>query len=200
MNLKINMPPLLENSEESQALESGLRPSEKPAAKMELKAEDLERFWKSVDKKGPSDCWNWLAGRVSGGYGRFHFNFNGKTRHSAHRLSYAMHNAVDMQDLFVCHRCDNPSCVNPDHLFLGTCLDNVRDMIAKGRKRFGKPADYKHLPRGSRHGSAKLSEQQVLEIRRVYPKEGSTSELGERFGVSPAMIQLIINRKNWTHI
>lgn len=88
-----------------------------------------ERFWRYVEKTG--DCWNWTGGRGGDGYG--HFYAENDSRVMAHRFSYRIHNGEIPDGLIICHRCDNPSCVRPDHLFLGTHLDNVRDMFSKGR-------------------------------------------------------------------
>lgn len=88
-----------------------------------------ERFWRYVDKT--DECWTWTGGRINGGYGCF--SVDGETNVAAHRFSYQLHNGEIPAGLVVCHRCDNPPCVRPDHLFLGTQLDNVRDMFSKGR-------------------------------------------------------------------
>lgn len=89
-----------------------------------------ERFWPKVERREPDECWPWKASVTGRGYGRF--ALSGKARH-AHRVSYEIANGQAPGDLFVLHRCDNPPCVNPAHLFLGTNTDNVRDAVAKGR-------------------------------------------------------------------
>ena len=91
---------------------------------------DKERFWVKVDKSG--DCWEWIAFRLKSGYGRFWYK---GAPHQAHRVSWMLHNLSEIpKGQCVLHRCDNPPCVNPDHLFLGTDADNVRDRDQKGRQ------------------------------------------------------------------
>jgi hypothetical protein len=144
-----------------------------------------ERFWEKVHKStDPSDCWTWLAGRNHWGYGTFGIN-----RHSflAHRVAWEMKNGPIPLGVCVLHRCDNRPCLNPDHLFLGTQTENVRDMDEKGRR---KP------PRGERNASSRLKASDIPEIRLLYGKL-SGPKTGERFGVSSSTIYKVWHGEKW---
>lgn len=88
------------------------------------------KFWKKVNKLSDDECWLWIAHKIPSGYGQF--NAMGKIMR-AHRVSWILKNGPIPPEKVICHKCDNPSCVNPNHLFLGTLKDNSRDMIKKGR-------------------------------------------------------------------
>lgn len=94
-------------------------------------SDPVERFWSKVEKTD-GGCWLWQAARISGGYGVMGIR-GGQRNVLAHRFSWELHRGPIPDEFFVCHRCDNPSCVRPDHLFIGTALDNSRDMMNKGR-------------------------------------------------------------------
>lgn len=146
----------------------------------------VERFWSKVKKT--RGCWLWIAGKNKRGYGWFR-DSNGESR-LAHRVSWELVNGVVPDGLLVLHTCDNPSCVRPDHLFIGTHRDNVRDMIEKGRAVYVK---------GEQHGRAKLGEKEVKEIKRKY-FEGSVLQLSKFYRVSPSMITRILMNKSWNHL
>lgn len=144
------------------------------------------RFWRMVEK-GPG-CWEWTGARVEGGYGIF--QAGGRARR-AHRFLFTLQGNPVPAWLQVCHRCDNPSCVRPDHLFWGTAKENVRDCVIKGRRR---------PPLGAAHGMARLSDGDVIAIRRRRCAGEGGSDLGREYGVCPATISLIVNRKHWRHL
>jgi hypothetical protein len=142
-----------------------------------------DRFNDKVDRSG--DCWKWQAAKTQRGYGRFRFPWGHQL---AHRFSYELANGPIPEDMFVCHSCDNPSCVNPDHLFLGTHADNMVDMKAKKRQ-----------ARGAGHGRAKLTADDVENIR-ANSENLSGRQLAGIFGVSNVTIARILNRTIWTHV
>jgi hypothetical protein len=148
----------------------------------------IDHFWSRVDVRGPDECWTWSRGGNKRGYGTVRMK---RGVISAHRLAYMLTHGEIPADLCVCHTCDNPLCCNPAHLWVGTQLDNVADMVAKGRG----------LGRGEASHRAKLREPEVLEIRRKY-KRGHVGygRLAEEYGVKPATIAEIIKRKTWSHI
>lgn len=133
----------------------------------------------------PDECWEWKHGRCQE-YGIS----NGR---GAHRVSWEVHRGPIPEGMYVCHRCDNPPCVNPDHLFLGTLQDNIADRVAKGRSS-GDPA------LGEAKVISKLTNAAVRDIRRR-GKDGEFHHIiAARFGVSRTTICNVINRKVWSHV
>lgn len=146
-----------------------------------------ERFWLKVDKRGLEDCWEWKAGCDDKGYGRIYFDGKHCT---THRVSWTLENGSIPKGMCVLHRCDNPPCVNPAHLFLGTHGDNSKDAARKGRSR---------APRGENANGAKLTVADVLEIRRRAKdaSRGIKTQLAREFGVTDGNIGMIIRRESW---
>lgn len=148
-----------------------------------------ERFWSKVDKRGPDECWNWTASLWGGGYGQF----MRKGSRYAHHVSWELTNG-SRGDKCVLHKCDNPRCVNPRHLFLGSLSDNTQDMMRKGRHR---PA----VLRGTEHKRSKLSEHQVRLIRTAYNGGWANGvELARMYGVSSTIIYGIVKGRSWKHV
>lgn len=150
-----------------------------------------DRFWEKVRVAGPTECWEWQASTANG-YGRFRI---GNTCHLAHRFSFELHNGPIPSGMLVCHACDNPPCVNPDHLFLGTIADNNRDMAAKNRTN--------RIPRtmGEDSHYARLTAAQVLEIRQLAATGNETqTAIAARFGMTSSAISRIVLRQAWKHI
>jgi hypothetical protein len=154
------------------------------------------RFWKKVDQSGgPEACWPWQAGRMATGYGLFRLEQLPATMKKAHRVSWLFAYGEIPEGMHVCHRCDNPPCVNPAHLFLDTREGNMRDRDAKGRVHRG----MKHHGESSGR-SAKLTLAQVTEIKRAYAaREASQAKLGKRFGVSQTQVGRIVRGERWAH-
>ncbi len=153
---------------------------------MGLTAEMIERFWSGADKGGPDECWEWRASKARNDYGQW--CVKGKAQ-QAHRAAWELVNGAIPKGYFVCHKCDNPPCVNPNHLFLGTPLDNMLDAQRKGRL-----VHYE----GEKHVNSKLTVKQVLEIRHRW-NEGiaSQSAMARELGVSKSLVNQIVNRKWW---
>jgi hypothetical protein len=147
-----------------------------------LPAED--RFWFSVNKT--ESCWHWTGTTSPRGYGKLKHN---KQDWRAHRFSWVMHFGAIPKGLNVLHRCDNPSCVNPSHLFLGTHSDNHKDKVSKNRQ-----------AKGSRSGQSKLTEQIVLQMRHRHSLGRTYAELGREFGVSNVAARLAVIGRTWTHV
>lgn len=159
------------------------------------------RFWSMVDRDGPvhpvlgTRCWVWTGARHDFGYGLLHGEGRGSGVVRAHRYSYELH-VGPPGDLFVLHRCDNPPCVNPEHLRLGTNAENMRDMGDKGRSKFHKARFL-----GEAHGMSRLTTEQVVEMRRLRREEGIPyAKIATRFGVTTSCVFDVVTGSVWAHI
>lgn len=165
-----------------------------------LWASDIQKFWEKVDKKGPNDCWLWTASKHPFGYGWF--GVEGEN-HSAHRISWIIHHGQVPKGMQVLHNCpggDNPSCVNPSHLWLGTQGDNMRDRQAKGRDNH--PCGEEHrarqrkcVARGDNHCECKLKKKQCLEARQLYKEGWTMPGIARFFGVHRNVIWYAIFKR-----
>lgn len=147
--------------------------------------ERLNKFIKIDDEK---KCWLWVGGKNRKGYGSIHFN--GKNR-IAHRMSYELYVGEIPCGVLVCHHCDTPSCVNPEHLFLGTDLDNSNDKFSKGR--------HKSSP-GQSNGNSKLTNDEVRCIKKRLKVGTKVSEISKQYHISETNIYYIKKEKTWSHI
>lgn len=163
------------------------------------KTDPVIRFWSHVNKNGsvPShvpglgNCWEWKAARSANGYGVFFPKY--KHRQYAHRYSWHMATGIEPGNRYVLHSCDNPPCVNPGHLFLGTHADNMADMVAKGRQHRD-PSRW----RGTENPKAILSHERAAEIRRIYRSGDITQlELALKLGMSKSAIARAIRGVTW---
>lgn len=146
-----------------------------------------DRFWWYAVKK--DGCWEWTGETNPRGYGRL--KVDGYRRVQAHRFSYEIHKGAIPEGMLVLHKCDNPPCTNPDHLFLGTTQDNTDDMIRKGRK---------IVIRGNNLPQAKINDESVRDIRSRCSKGESQKSVALHYGLSQSSVSLIVNRINWSHI
>ncbi len=150
-----------------------------------------DRFWSKVKLGMEDECWPWMGARTPDGYGRLRTAGQGSDVIYAHRFSYGLVYGKPPGDLEVMHRCDNPSCVNPDHLKLGTHAENMADRNAKGR-----------TSKGANHPvRRKLTPDQVLELRDRYAKGGiSQRAIAAEYGVVSSVAHKIITRQTYKSI
>ena len=155
----------------------------------------VKRFEKLFTVDQSTGCWNWRTGKR----GKL---WDGKRKVMAYRFSYALAHGPFDESLMGCHICDNPACVNPRHLFLGTGADNMKDAAVKGRMSSG-PKHSGFQPKGTDVYCAKLTESDVQFIRQQYrsrDKSFGAHALGRRFGVSKTAILYAIKGRNWKSV
>lgn len=148
------------------------------------------RFWSKVDKSNPDGCWLWTGSKVPFGYGTTYYN--GKPQRT-HRISYKIAHGEIPDDVCVLHKCDNPACVNPDHLFLGTKHDNTQDMVKKGRQKYV-------THNGSENGNSKLKESDVTQIRCLFESGYSQKGIAKLFSISTRTVCQIVENETWKHV
>lgn len=144
-----------------------------------------ELFDRYVSPEPTSGCWLWTGNAQKQGYGRFYTDDHKHVR-LAHRVSYELHIGSIPEGMVICHKCDNTSCVNPDHLFVGTRADNNRDKCEKGRQSTKES-----------HGKAKLT---VADVKDIKSNKMSQRENAKKYGVRYQTIQAILSGKTWKNV
>lgn len=153
-----------------------------------LQEKAIDRLWRQIVKDPITGCWNWTGASNRYGYGRM--SVFGK-RTLTHRLSWEYHYGPIPSGMNILHKCDNPACCNPEHLFIGTQQDNIADMHQKGRDR---------SLSGESSAKARLSAEQVRQIRSMYASGVSPSAIGDQFGIKRCHVCNIAKRRIWTSV
>jgi len=161
------------------------------------KRDTLEnRLWSKIEKRSANDCWHWQANKNNKGYGMIRRG-NSAQKILAHRAVYELVNGAIPVGLVIMHSCDTPSCCNPSHLRAGTMLENIQDMIKKGRKVVGFNLDNKPpIFSGENHPQAKITNEIAIAIRN---SDGNRSELIKKYGVSVSMIKNVRSGRCWNN-
>jgi hypothetical protein len=150
----------------------------------------IHRFWSRVDRLNLSGCWNWARSVDGHGYGQFQWN---GSHARAHRVAFEICFGPIPNGVYILHRCDNPRCCNPFHLFPGTMKDNTQDMLAKGRDGHGQ------MP-GEHNPNVRLTEEDIREIRLLRQSGIRLKVIAARFGITEANVSYIAKRKGWKHV
>lgn len=154
----------------------------------DLPSQLIQLFWSKVRKEDPEDCWEWTGAKSPRGYGVFGWAYKLGYEQRAHRFSWILHHEMIPPGLFICHKCDNPGCVNPNHLFIGTTQQNTQDREYKLRG---------NAPKGSGNGLSKLTEELVEKIRKD-PR--SSRNIAKDLKVSHMTVLRAKNGKTWRHV
>lgn len=147
-----------------------------------------ERFWPKVDRRGDDECWPWIGAKELAGYGKLGGDIHLGGQIKAHRASYEINIGPIPPGMCVCHRCDNPPCVNPNHLFLGTLAENNADKVRKGRG---------STNRGGTNPKAKLTAEIVNTIRRLRGDGLSQQAIGDIVGFSQVHVGKVLRGNCW---
>lgn len=167
-------------------------PDKQPYKRPKRQKEESVRFWERIDKSNENGCWVWLGVKNKQGYGEFILDNKKSVR--AHRYSFLLSNGYIDNDKFVCHTCDNSSCVNPNHLWLGTAAENNADCRNKNRAVL--PPDQK----GENHSQHILKEKDVLDIRKRFNNGVKQADLMREYKVSRNTIYKICRNLTWKNL
>ena len=165
----------------------------------------IVKFWAGTKISDLLACWEWQRGKYGAkGYGCFYFD--GKTR-QAHRVAWTIVYGDIPTGMWVLHKCDNPACCNPNHLYLGTAKDNMRDSVERGRRptRYNQPIEGSYRARKRNKGQeyhfkSKLSEADVIRIRELLSEGRTGMSLAKQYGVCRQNIHNIKHRRTWAHL
>jgi len=165
---------------------------------------DRYKFWDQVDRSSSKECWPWVGVQWRGGYGRFYTSAPRKSLVSS-RVAYVLANKLSLNDgVLVCHKCDNPSCCNPEHLFIGTHADNHADRDSKGRQakglRHGTKTRPESIRRGEHHYEAKLTDVEAFEIKTLEAIGLKVRLIADMYGVNAQSVRNISRGHTWSHI
>lgn len=149
------------------------------------KPNTVHSVWRRIQVDTNTGCWLWMGSKNSQGYG--HIGVKGKIE-GTHRVAFKSVYGYLTKGLDICHHCDNPPCVNPEHLFEGTRLDNIQDAMHKGR-----------IQKGEQRPGSKLTEEKVRQIRCIGDNI-SSRKLAKKFGVSYHVVATVLNGTSWKHV
>jgi hypothetical protein len=174
-----------------------------PRVKFPIDESALSGFRKRVDKSShPKGCWVWKGRIHMKGYGIANY---GQRSGGAHRMSWVIHNQkLIPEGMCICHSCDNPPCVNPDHLWIGTNQENRDDSVKKGRQAKGDRSGMRVHPesrsRGENHGNSKFTYEDIWDMRRLYSEGAPAKTIGVLYETRKTHVLRIVNRQRWTHV
>jgi hypothetical protein len=181
-------------------MEVAMKIRAKQLTREDLLPRDFERFAANIQTDSSTGCWNWQGAKTSIGYGALTI---GDPRHlmGTHKIALAIFGAGVPEGLFACHKCDNPACCNPNHLFVGNQQDNMADKVAKGRQAKGDTINWHLYPetvkRGESHHNAKLNKAAVIDIK---TSALTGAELAIKYNISRSAICAVRKGRMWSHI